>query len=220
MCRHPLHTDPITPSSSCPLQLSALTASIVKSLEDPPRNYAEEADSFWSHIVDATPFDWIPQVIAELQALTVEEVQQAADRWVFDPNERSSVSVMLFGKPHLQELEALKTTTSTRTRTTTRSSLVVGEVAGKEGKDEDGGNSFFPSLASAIRVGSKSTLSNDDDDNNNDSYIIDNDDKESIVNIARRNRGYLCLSWSDLTAVRDSLTHFDGPVTPHASSNQ
>ena len=134
MCRHPLHTDPITPSSSCPLQLSALTASIVKSLEDPPRNYAEEADSFWSHIVDATPFDWIPQVIAELQALTVEEVQQAADRWVFDPNERSSVSVMLFGKPHLQELEALKTTTSTRTRTTTRSSLVVGEVAGKEGK--------------------------------------------------------------------------------------
>ena len=89
-------------------QVDQLASSIIKSLIDPPINAGQEADAFWGHIIDDTPFDWIEQVIGELKALTSEDVKQAADRWIFNESHRASVSVMLFGKEHLTELSALK----------------------------------------------------------------------------------------------------------------
>jgi secreted Zn-dependent insulinase-like peptidase len=88
--------------------LSSRAAAIVLSLIDPPTSYAEEAGEFWGAIISGMPFDWTDQVIAELKALKVEDVQKAADEWLFNGETRRSVSVMLFGNAHLEELKNIK----------------------------------------------------------------------------------------------------------------
>ena len=55
-------------------ELNHRIAAIVKSLQDPPTSYAEEAGEFWDAIVSNTPFHWTQLVIEQLQLLTVEKV--------------------------------------------------------------------------------------------------------------------------------------------------
>lgn len=82
--------------------------SIVKSLEDPPTQYTEEAGQFWDAIVTQMPLNWTEMVIQQLKELTLDDVQRAADTWIFNSQSRRSVSVMLFGNSHLPELDRLK----------------------------------------------------------------------------------------------------------------
>lgn len=88
--------------------LSNRAAALTLSLIDPPTSYAEEASEFWGAIVSGMPFDWTEQVVKELKELKVDAIQHAANEWLFNDEKRSSVSVMLFGNTHLEELKSLK----------------------------------------------------------------------------------------------------------------
>ena len=87
--------------------LSSRASAIALSLVDPPTSYAEEASEFWGAIISDMPFDWNDQVVAELRGLTTEDVRAVAEKWLFDGEKRKSVSVMLFGNTHLEELKKI-----------------------------------------------------------------------------------------------------------------
>ena len=88
--------------------LDSRAASIALSLIDPPTSYAEEASEFWGAIISDMPFDWTDQVVKELKSLKADDVRAAANEWLFDEEKRRSVSVMLFGNTHLEELKNIK----------------------------------------------------------------------------------------------------------------
>jgi hypothetical protein len=106
--------------------------SIVKSLQDPPTSYSEEAGGFWSSILTGMPFDWTEQVIREVQAVTADSVREAANEWLFDADKRKSVSVMMFGSGHLDDLSKLA------------------EISDRKDKADD--SSFFPSSMTVVRT--------------------------------------------------------------------
>lgn len=81
--------------------------SIIRSLQDPPTTYSEEASDFWDSIVHDMPFDWIDQVTAELRRLDRAAVLVAAEVWMFEPRTRASVSVMIFSPEHESERQRL-----------------------------------------------------------------------------------------------------------------
>ena len=83
-------------------------SSIIKSLEDPPTTYSEEAREFWDAIVADTGFDWTQRVVDELKTLTRSDVLSTADRWLFNRQYKRSVSMMIFGAPQIAELDAMK----------------------------------------------------------------------------------------------------------------
>ncbi len=89
-------------------ELQDMCESLVKSLQDPPSTYTEESSRHWESLVHDMPFDWTQQVIAQLQALTHLDLLAAADGWLFDAQQRRSVSVMLFGNTHLGDLGQLR----------------------------------------------------------------------------------------------------------------
>ncbi len=72
------------------------SAAIIRSLEDPPTTFSEEASEHWDSIVHDMPFDWTQQVVAELRTFDKQTVLQAAEQWLFDANTRSSISMMVF----------------------------------------------------------------------------------------------------------------------------
>jgi len=80
--------------------------SIVKSLEDPPTQYTEEAAQYWDAILTHMPTNWTEMVIQELKTLSLDDITQAAKQWIFDHDRRRSISMMLFGNTHLKELES------------------------------------------------------------------------------------------------------------------
>lgn len=75
-------------------------AAIIRSLEDPPTTYSEEASEHWDSIVHGMPFDWTQRVVAELRTLDKRAVMAGAEQWLFDPTTRSSVSMMIFSPEH------------------------------------------------------------------------------------------------------------------------
>ena len=106
-----------------PEELNHRIDALVKSLQDPPNTYQEESADFWSSILDARPFDWTERVIAELRAMTTEDVRSCYRQWFLgrpesslelplDKNNsedvssctRRSIAVMLFGKDHHHKL--------------------------------------------------------------------------------------------------------------------
>lgn len=72
------------------------SAAIIRSLEDPPTTFSEEASEHWDSIVHDMPFDWTQQVVAELRTFDKQMVLQAAEQWLFDATTRSSISMMIF----------------------------------------------------------------------------------------------------------------------------
>lgn len=88
--------------------LDSRAASISLSLIDPPTSYSEEASEFWGAIISDMPFDWTDQVVKELKSLKADDVRAAANEWLFDEEKRNSLSVMLFGNTHLEELKRMK----------------------------------------------------------------------------------------------------------------
>lgn len=84
-------------------------AAIIRSLEDPPTTYSEEASEHWDSIVHGMPFDWTQRVIAELRTLDKATVMTCAEQWLFDPATRSSVSVMIFSSEHEAQRQQLMT---------------------------------------------------------------------------------------------------------------
>jgi secreted Zn-dependent insulinase-like peptidase len=90
--------------------VAARCQAIIRSLEDPPTTYSEEASDHWDSIVNAMPFDWTQQVIAQLKELDRQAVLSAAEEWVFDAATRRSMSMMIFSPQHEQERVALKET--------------------------------------------------------------------------------------------------------------
>ena len=72
------------------------SAAIIRSLEDPPTTFSEEASEHWDSIVHDMPFDWTQQVVAELRTFDKQMVLQAAEQWLFDSNTRRSISMMIF----------------------------------------------------------------------------------------------------------------------------
>ena len=93
-------------------EVSDRCSSIIKSLQDPPTTYAEEAREFWDAIVTESGFDWTQRVVDELTTLTREDVLAAADRWIFNRKNRRSVSMMIFGATQIEELEQMKQASS------------------------------------------------------------------------------------------------------------
>ena len=87
-------------------QLKERVDATITSLLDPPTSYSDEAAEFWPQITDSVEFGWKEKVIAAIQALTVKDVQVAADEWVFNLSTRASVSFMLFGNQHMDDLAA------------------------------------------------------------------------------------------------------------------
>jgi len=85
------------------------SAAIIRSLEDPPTTYSEEASEHWDSIVHGMPFDWTQRVIAELRTLDKAAVMTCAEQWLFDPATRSSVSVMIFSPEHEAQRQQLMT---------------------------------------------------------------------------------------------------------------
>jgi insulysin len=79
-------------------------SALITSFQDPPTSFLDEADTFWDQIVEKSPFDWRDQVIEALRALTVEEVNEAAECWLFNRDTRRTVSCMSFGCNHLTSL--------------------------------------------------------------------------------------------------------------------
>jgi secreted Zn-dependent insulinase-like peptidase len=90
--------------------VAARCQAIIRSLEDPPTTYSEEASDHWDSIVNAMPFDWTQQVIQQLRELDRQAVLRAAEEWVFDAAARRSMSMMIFSPQHEQERAALQTT--------------------------------------------------------------------------------------------------------------
>ena len=72
------------------------SAAIIRSLEDPPTTFSEEASEHWDSIVHDMPFDWTQQVVAELRTFDKQMVLQAAEQWLFNATTRSSISMMIF----------------------------------------------------------------------------------------------------------------------------
>lgn len=81
--------------------------SIIRSLQDPPTTYSEEASDFWDSIVHDMPFDWLDLVTAELRQLDRGAVLSAVEKWIFDPRTRASASVMIFAPEHEAERQML-----------------------------------------------------------------------------------------------------------------
>lgn len=84
--------------------VDARVQSLVKSIQDPPTSYMDEASFFWDSIVDETPMNWFELVIAELEGLTIEEVRASADAWLLDAKARKTVSCMSFGNKHHSDI--------------------------------------------------------------------------------------------------------------------
>lgn len=93
-------------------EVATLCEAIVKSLEDPPTTYTEEAAEFYGRIKSNLPFNWTELVIEELRAVKAVDVVEAANKWLYDESMRKSVSVMLFGNSdiHQADLQAMKDT--------------------------------------------------------------------------------------------------------------
>jgi len=86
-------------------EVSDRGAAIVKSLIEPPKSYLEEAGTYRENILNNIPFDWIQQIIAQLENINVEDFRQKANDWIFDEENRKSVSFMLFGNQNQQDLD-------------------------------------------------------------------------------------------------------------------
>jgi hypothetical protein len=87
-----------------------LCESIIKSLEDPPTTYTEEASEFWNGIINNVPFDWNERVIKELKILNLNKIIDVADKWLFSDETKKKVSFMFFGNKHYEELNDFKKT--------------------------------------------------------------------------------------------------------------
>ena len=85
-------------------EVSDRASAIVKSLIEPPKSYLEEAGQFRENILNNIPFDWIQQIIAQLESINVEDFRQKANDWIFDEEKRKSVSFMLFGNQNQEDL--------------------------------------------------------------------------------------------------------------------
>ena len=70
-----------------------------------PKSYLEEAGQFRENILNNIPFDWIQQIIEQLENINVEDFRQKANGWIFDEEKRKSVSFMLFGNQNQQDLD-------------------------------------------------------------------------------------------------------------------
>jgi secreted Zn-dependent insulinase-like peptidase len=81
---------------------------IIRSLEDPPTTYSEEASDYWDSIVHDMPFDWTARVVAELRKLDRDSVLRRAEDWLFNAATRRSVSLMIFSPEHEQERKQLE----------------------------------------------------------------------------------------------------------------
>jgi nardilysin len=81
--------------------ISDLAATIIKSIIDPPTSYLEEAEQFRNSIINQVPFDWIEQIIKELENMKLEEFINKTNDWMFDKSKRKSVSILLFGNDNL-----------------------------------------------------------------------------------------------------------------------
>lgn len=89
-------------------EIKSLCESLVKSLQDPPTTYTEEASEFWDAVISGMPFDWLERVIKVLEEIKKEDVVQSINKWIYT-KDKKSVSVMMFGKNHVAEIENMKT---------------------------------------------------------------------------------------------------------------
>jgi len=80
--------------------LDKRTAAVIRSLEDPPTSYSEEASNFWGAIVENQPFDWTELVIAELRKLKVEQLKEAFASRVAPNDHRRSVAILIESAAH------------------------------------------------------------------------------------------------------------------------
>ena len=87
--------------------VGARCEAIVRSLEDPPTTYSEEASEHWNSIVHEMPFDWSQQVVDELRTFNAATVLQAAEDWLFDAGTRRSISLMIFSPEHEAERQTM-----------------------------------------------------------------------------------------------------------------
>lgn len=77
--------------------VSRMAGTILQSLREPPKSYADEASSYWDAIFEGKLFDYVDQVMQELVSLQLEDVQSIAERYLFNSSTRTSLSMMIFG---------------------------------------------------------------------------------------------------------------------------
>ena len=90
--------------------LRSLCANIIKGLQDPLNSVYEEANSFWQEILyDIAYYDLlVDDVIAVLRDLSVKNVQDKANEWVYNKDKkRKSSAVMIFGEQHMKDYQEL-----------------------------------------------------------------------------------------------------------------
>ena len=80
--------------------LDARTAAVIRSLEDPPTSYSEEASNFWGAIVENQPFDWTELVIAELRKLKVDQLKEVFASRVAPNDHRRSIAILIESAAH------------------------------------------------------------------------------------------------------------------------
>ena len=145
-------------------EVSHMCEAIIKSLEDPPTTYTEEAGEFYGRIKSGLPFDWTEKVIEELRAVKAACVAEAANKWLYDINKRNSVSVMLFGcsEAHQADLQAIKdgvvtldavsaTAATTATTTSTTACSTEARIASTSTSTSTAAT-FFPPYSVAVTI--------------------------------------------------------------------
>ena len=92
-------------------ELKLVKTAVVKNLMDPPNNLFEEASEVWGYLLNEMPFDWTNKVITAVELMDIETIQNAATQWIFKPQSRRSLSILINGsmqpEPALCEVEFL-----------------------------------------------------------------------------------------------------------------
>ena len=74
--------------------------------------YTDEAGTFWDAIFEGKPFDYVDSVISALSLLKVEEVIAFGQRYLFNTNTRTTMSVMIFGSEYTDTYTTLTANTT------------------------------------------------------------------------------------------------------------
>lgn len=90
--------------------ISRMSNTILQSLREPAKSYGDEASNYWDVIFEGKSFDYIDQVMRELEQLQVEDVLSTAEKHLFNASTRTSISMMIFGSEQKESYTRATTT--------------------------------------------------------------------------------------------------------------
>jgi hypothetical protein len=168
-----------------------LCESIIKSLEDPPTTYTEEASEFWNGIINNVPFDWNERVIKELKILEKNKIIDVADKWLFCDETKKKVSFMFFGNKHYEELNDFK-------KTIFNNSNMIENIDN---------NNDFENNNSNINNNIENNNTNNNNNSNNNNNIENNNYNSGKIKIVEKTK--YCFDLKALENLRNDLSFLD-----------